>query len=135
MARGIFCRHSDWTAGRCRKSDIRKRTSIIEKTIGDGCADHQKYQWKRNQRKSGSIFKGHNIIEYKSPDDSFSIDDFYKVIAYAGLYKSDVETADSIKAEDINITFVAKSYPRKMIEHIRAVQNLEVREYAKEFII
>ncbi len=35
----------------------------------------------------GTIFKGHNIIEYKSPDDELNIDTFFKVIAYACLYK------------------------------------------------
>ena len=68
----------------------------------------KKLQEQEIKKKIGKIFKGHNIIEYKSPDDGLSIDDFYKVIAYAGLYKSDVECVDSIKAEDITITFVSK---------------------------
>ncbi|MDR0759045.1 MAG: hypothetical protein LBF74_02920, partial [Treponema sp.] len=32
------------------------------------------------------IFKGVNILEYKSPDDYFSIQDFYKVLSYGYLY-------------------------------------------------
>ena len=36
----------------------------------------------------GTFFRGHNIIEYKSPEDSLNIDVFYKSMAYAGLYKS-----------------------------------------------
>ncbi len=36
----------------------------------------------------GSLFKGHNIMEYKSPEDGLDIDDFYKAGAYASLYKS-----------------------------------------------
>jgi hypothetical protein len=36
----------------------------------------------------GSFFRGHNILEYKSPEDSLDIDVFYKSEAYAGLYKS-----------------------------------------------
>ena len=28
----------------------------------------------------GKIFRGHNLIEYKSPADSLNIDDFYKVL-------------------------------------------------------
>ncbi len=31
----------------------------------------------------GSFFLGHNIVEYKSPDDSMNIDTFYKVLSYA----------------------------------------------------
>ena len=35
----------------------------------------------------GRIFKKYNIIEYKSPDDSLSVDDFYKVYGYTCFYK------------------------------------------------
>lgn len=31
----------------------------------------------------GKLFRGHNILEYKSPDDSLNIDTFYKAAAYA----------------------------------------------------
>ncbi len=30
----------------------------------------------------GHIFKKYNVVEYKSPDDSLSIDDFYKTTGY-----------------------------------------------------
>lgn len=35
----------------------------------------------------GHLFRKYNIMEYKSPTDYFSIDDYYKVMAYAYLYK------------------------------------------------
>ena len=34
----------------------------------------------------GKLFRGHNIMEYKSPKDELNIDTFYKAGAYAGLY-------------------------------------------------
>ena len=40
------------------------------------------------QKNIGRIFRQYNIVEYKSPDDYLSIDDFYKVYAYCCLYKS-----------------------------------------------
>jgi hypothetical protein len=40
-----------------------------------------------------SFFKTWNILEYKNPDDSFSIEDFYKVLAYAHLYVATVKGA------------------------------------------
>lgn len=64
----------------------------------------------------GRIFKKYNIIEYKSPDDSLSVDDFYKVYGYTCFYKADVQYADSIPAEELSITFVSGKYPRKMIK-------------------
>ena len=36
----------------------------------------------------GRIFRGHNILEYKRPDDKLNIDVFAKVMAYSNLYKS-----------------------------------------------
>lgn len=66
----------------------------------------------------GRIFRGHNIIEYKSPNDYLSVDDFYKVMGYACIYKADVQNADSIKGNDITVTFVCKNEPVKMIKHL-----------------
>ena len=57
----------------------------------------------------GSIFKGHNIIEYKNPAEQLDIDVFYKVEAYACLYKSYGKTVDAIKEEDVTITLVRES--------------------------
>ena len=39
----------------------------------------------------GRIFRRHNIVEFKSPKDYLSINDFYKVYAYACLYQSDTK--------------------------------------------
>lgn len=37
------------------------------------------------------LFRNHNIIEYKAPDDYLSINDFYKVYGYACIYQSDTD--------------------------------------------
>ena len=36
----------------------------------------------------GHIMRTYNVIEYKSPEDALTIDDFYKTIGYACLYKA-----------------------------------------------
>ena len=57
-----------------------------------------KKQTKQRIRKNlGRIFRDYNIIEYKSPDDTLTIDDFYKVYGYACFYKSDTGKVDEIK--------------------------------------
>ena len=66
-----------------------------------------------------SFFKKHNIIEYKSPDDELSIDDFYKVIGYAGIYKSLGKKVNEIPAEDITISIFRHSYPEKLISNLK----------------
>lgn len=74
----------------------------------------------------GRIFKKYNIVEYKSPGDSLSVDDFYKVYGYTCFYKADVPYANSIPAEELTITFVSENYPRKLIQHLKTIRNYEV---------
>ena len=65
----------------------------------------------------GAIFRGHNILEYKSPQDHLDIDTFYKVGAYASLYKSYGETVDSIKADDITVSLVRDAKPVELFRY------------------
>lgn len=36
----------------------------------------------------GNIFRKYNLVEYKSPDDYLSVEDYYKVHGYGCLYQS-----------------------------------------------
>lgn len=65
----------------------------------------------------GRIFRTYNIIEYKSPEDSLSIDDFYKVCGYAYFYKSAAKSVDEVKVGEITISLVCSQYPRKLLRH------------------
>lgn len=67
--------------------------------------------------KIGRIFRGHNILEYKSPKDQLDIDVYYKVMGYACLYKSYGETADCIKAEDITLSLVRDAKPVGLFQY------------------
>ena len=77
----------------------------------------------------GRIFKGHNIVEYKSPDDYLSIDDFYKVYGYACFYKSDTQKVNSIQANDITITFVCHKCPRELLKYLTEEKKFRVTKY------
>ena len=71
----------------------------------------------------GKIFRGHNIVEYKSPTDYLCIDDYYKGYAYAMFYKSDTQKVDEIQISDITLTFVSTKYPQKFVEHLKTQWN------------
>ena len=70
----------------------------------------------------GRIFKKYNIVEYKSPADYLSIDDFYKVYGYACFYKSETKKVDGIKITDVTITFASRKYPIDLIEHLEKIR-------------
>lgn len=67
----------------------------------------------------GRIFKGHNLLEYKSPQDHLDIDTFYKVTGYACLYKSYGETVDAVKADDITISLIRETKPQGLFKYFK----------------
>ena len=64
----------------------------------------------------GKIFRKHNVIEYKNPDDSLNSDVVWKVIGYAGLYKGLAEHVNEIPAEELTISIFRNRYPRELFK-------------------
>lgn len=83
----------------------------------------------RIENEIGNIFRGHNIMEYKSPDDHLNIDTFYKAEAYAGLYKSYGQKVDEIKAEDITVSLVRDSKPLGLLWYLKEHGCLITNQY------
>ena len=83
------------------------------------------------EKNIGRIFRKHNIVEYKSPEDYLSIDDFYKVYGYACFYKSDAKSENGISADEITISFVCKGYPYKLAKHLKKQRGLEIVRFDK----
>ena len=65
----------------------------------------------------GRLFRGHNIMEYKSPRDELDVDAFYKAGAYAALYKSYGKCSDERKADDITVSLVRHARPERLFEY------------------
>ena len=76
-----------------------------------------------NSRKFGNeighIMKTYNIIEYKSPEDSINIDDYYKTIGYAGLYKGMGEYVNKIPAREVTVSMFCTRKPVKMFNMLK----------------
>lgn len=82
----------------------------------------------RTKNELGHIFKKFNVIEFKSPDDSLSIDDYFKTIGYACLYKDLGDTVDQIPADELTISIFREAYPREMFEAMKD-WGLEINEH------
>lgn len=67
----------------------------------------------------GHVFKKYNVIEYKSPDDGLSIDDYYKTVGYACLYKGLGEVVNQIPAEELTVFIFWEGYPRELFEALK----------------
>ena len=88
----------------------------------------------------GHIFRQNNIIEYKCQGDAMSIDDFYKTVGYACMYKALGERVDAIRADELTISMVREEYPVSMVAMLRA-QGIEIEKvydgiyYLRKFFI
>ena len=60
----------------------------------------------------GQIFKGYNVVEYKSEKDNFDIWDYQKVLGYALIYSS----FEKVPMSDITISISLTIYPRELIK-------------------
>lgn len=67
----------------------------------------------------GKLFRTHNIMEYKSPEDSLNVNTYLKVVAYACLYKTQEEHVNDIRLDDITITLVRERKPIKLFHWFR----------------
>ena len=74
----------------------------------------QKSKYAKIENEIGKIFKGHNIFEYKSPDDKLNMDTYFKVLGDACLYKAQASKVDGIVAEDITISLMRERKPVKL---------------------
>lgn len=81
----------------------------------------------RIKNEIGHIFRKFNIVEYKNPDDALSIDDYYKTVGYACLYKGLGETVDQIPANELTVSIFRESYPREMFEAMKNL-GLEIKK-------
>ena len=77
----------------------------------------------------GHLFRQHNVVEYKSPKDSLNIDDFYKTLAYAFLYKSLAKGVDGIPVSQLTLSLVRQGYPREMVKKLEAEGMQIQRQY------
>ena len=59
------------------------------------------------------------IVEYKSPEDGLSIDDYYKTIGYACLYKGFGETVDEVPAEELTVSIFRERCPRELLKALK----------------
>ena len=78
------------------------------------------------QKNIGQIFRTYNVIEYKPPGVSLTINHFYRAYGYACFFQSDTENECEIDPEEITITYVCYHYPRKLLKHLITAKNMTV---------
>ncbi len=62
----------------------------------------------------GHIMRTYNVIEYKSPEDALTIDDFYKTVGYACFYKGYGGHVNAVPINELTISIFRETKPVKM---------------------
>lgn len=71
------------------------------------------------QNEIGRMFRKHNLLEYKSPDDALNYNVFLKGVAYVYLYKTKEQHVDEILLDEITLTFVRERKPVKLFKKLK----------------
>ena len=81
----------------------------------------------RIKKNIAAIFQKVNLLEYKSPDESISVKDFYKVYGYACQY---IQLKDNKEIDicELTLSFVESHYPQELIRHLTKQRNFTVEE-------
>jgi hypothetical protein len=75
------------------------------------------------EKNIAQVFKGVNLLEYKSPEDYFSVYDFYKVLSYAYLYAA----LNKTDTRDMTVSVIETRHPRELFAYF-AGENCAVAE-------
>ena len=83
----------------------------------------------------GRLFKTYNIIEYKSPKDGLTIDDYIKTVGYAYLYKGLGATVDAVPLSELTATIVRDIEPTELFKKIESEGGSIEEKYPGVFYI
>ncbi|MCL2709644.1 MAG: hypothetical protein FWE95_02090 [Planctomycetaceae bacterium] len=76
------------------------------------------------EKNIAQIFRGFNIVEYKNPEDSVTIEDYHKTHCYSRLYVA----LNKVDIADMSVTVVVTRHPRKLLGFLKsryAVRNVQ----------
>lgn len=110
------------------KLDIMDEYMLSKKPMQIDIVVIKKEKKAKIKKNIGRIFRTYNIIEYKSPDDYLSINDFYKVLGYTCFYQSDTDKVMEIDPDEITITFVCSYFPQSVIRYLQRKYGIGVEK-------
>ena len=77
------------------------------------------------KKQIAEIFRLENIVEYKSPTDYLSVNEFHKALARTHLYKA---LSPNLDITDMTLSFVCSTNPRELFRRLRNTPGCEVEE-------
>ena len=85
----------------------------------------KKIQWHQGFGAALRITLQEEMEFLEMPEDYLTINDFYKVYAYACIYQSNTDRVNEVNPRELTITFVCSHYPRELLRHLEEVRGME----------
>jgi hypothetical protein len=95
--------------------NLSKQPIRIDLLIRKGSAD------KPIKNEIGHIMRKYNVIEYKSPSDGMTIDDFAKTLGYAFLLKGLGEKVNEIPIGELTVSMFRAGKPVELFEELKSM--------------
>jgi hypothetical protein len=95
--------------------NLSKQPIRIDLLIRKGSAD------KPIKNEIGHIMRKYNVIEYKSPSDGMTIDDFAKTLGYAFLLKGLGEKVNEIPIQELTVSMFRAGKPVELFEELKSM--------------
>jgi hypothetical protein len=76
------------------------------------------------EKNIAAIFRTHNILEYKSPNDYVSEWDFHKTYAYVHFYAA----LNKAPLDELTLSFVETAYPKALTRYLTNVRQYNIEE-------
>jgi hypothetical protein len=77
------------------------------------------------KKQIAEIFRLENVIEYKRPTDSLSINEFHTALARTHLYKA---LSPNVDIADMTLSFVVTTHPRDLFKHIHNTPGYNIEQ-------
>lgn len=88
----------------------------------------------RIQKNIGRIFRKYNIIEYKEPGETLTINDFYKGYGDGCFYLSNIDLESDIQPKELTITFISNSY-QKTLELLSSEKSFLMSSFIQNLMV
>lgn len=98
-----------------KEYSLSKEPLRIDMLLVEKCSDI------KIEDESGRIFRKYNIIEYKSPRNGLNINNFYKTIGYAALYKGLAAKISERPVSEITVSFFREKRPKKLFRMLKGL--------------
>lgn len=98
--------------------DFKQEYNLSQKPLQIDLLIIEKVQNVIIQNEIGHLFKRYNVIEYKSPGDGMTIDDFFKTVGYAYIYKGLGEKVNQIPLNELTVSLFREEKPKKLMDEL-----------------